>query len=224
MLTHWQRVEAIAGALIIALAVIGVALLPLTTPAYVQAMVSAVDSAELTGLGAGRTLEVAEQVRDFVTSRSASPLPATVDGRPGFDAAAVSHLVDVRDVLVPARTAALSLALLACAWAVLRMRSRTGKSVTAFALALAGRLLLAGAALAIVAGLLDFGGLFARFHAIFFAAGTWVFPPDALLIQVFPLPFWGVSGVMWGVTVVGCAGLMLVASRRIRFTERNNGV
>lgn len=51
--------------------------------------------------------------------------------------------------------------------------------------------------------LIDFNGLFASFHALFFAAGTWTFPSDSLLICMYPQGFWSGMGVVWlAVTLV----------------------
>jgi len=66
--------------------------------------------------------------------------------------------------------------------------------------------------------------LFARFHGLFFAPGTWQFPDDALLIRVFPLRFWTASGAVWGLFVAVAAVSMICAARRIRFTAGNIGV
>jgi uncharacterized membrane protein len=54
-------------------------------------------------------------------------------------------------------------------------------------------------------GLVDFEGLFARFHGVFFESGTWTFSSDSLLIQLFPEPFWIVSAVGWTVLTAGGA-------------------
>ncbi len=46
------------------------------------------------------------------------------------------------------------------------------------------------AAIPIVLYLIPFDALFASFHGIFFAPGTWVFPKDAVLLQIYPYEFW----------------------------------
>ena len=53
-----------------------------------------------------------------------------------------------------------------------------------------------------VAGALSFDLLFAGFHSLFFAAGTWTFPYDSLLIQLFPEEFWVYSGLAWGALIM----------------------
>ena len=219
-----RRLESAVGAIAIALATIGIVLLPLTTPLFVRGLVTVVGSDELTGLSAERTLEVAEAVRVFVTHAEAPALPAEVDGRAGFDAAAISHLEDVRDVMVPARSLALGLAALAIVWVVLRSRTRAGRITAAFGVFAAGVLLLSGSAVLLLSGIVNFNGLFAWFHSLFFAAGTWTFPADALMIQVFPLPFWIVAGACWGALIIAAGVGLVWGGRRLMFTKPTVGV
>jgi uncharacterized membrane protein len=60
--------------------------------------------------------------------------------------------------------------------------------------------------LAAAFALSDFEWFFSAFHGLFFRAGTWTFPFDSLLIQLFPEPFWAVLGAAWAALV----GLMAV--------------
>jgi uncharacterized membrane protein len=110
------------------------------------------------------------------------------------------------------------------AWALIRRRTPRGRRAIAKALSWAGLGILGAAVLVIAVGAVDFEGLFAAFHSLFFEAGTWVFPYDSLLIQVFPLPFWATSGLIWGALTLSSAGAALLAGARIRFTLGNNGV
>lgn len=68
----------------------------------------------------------------------------------------------------------------------------------------AGGAILGGALLvvAVLVGLgvwaaLDFDGLFAWMHTLFFAQGTWTFPSDSLLISLFPEAFWAAMAGLW---------------------------
>jgi len=74
-------------------------------------------------------LDLAERVRVFVVSGDARA-PSLVAGQPGFDAASVAHLEDVRSVLSAARIATVLLAIGVGLWiaATIRMgeRSRAG--------------------------------------------------------------------------------------------------
>ena len=67
-----------------------------------------------------------------------------------------------------------------------------------------------------VAGLLNFDALFTWFHGLFFAAGTWEFPADSLLIEVFPEPFWSTAAAVWAGLVLLGAGILAVAGGFVR--------
>jgi integral membrane protein (TIGR01906 family) len=143
-------------------------------------------------------------VRAFVI-RGEGALPARVEGREGFESAAVSHLEDVRDVLRLARivTGLIAVTLAAwIAWALSRTRFRDVGEALRYG-ALVG---VVGVSIAIAFAIVDFDTFFTAFHGLFFADGTWTFPGDSLLIQLFPEPFWASLGGAWGVL----AGLTMV--------------
>ncbi len=218
------RLESVIAAAVVVFAVLGVTVSVLTTPVYVRTMVGIVDSSALTGLGERETADVAEAVRRFVTDRDAPGLPATVEGRPAFDDAAASHLVDVRDVIVPVRTITIVLAGVLGVWVAMRSRTMPGRRAVRRAFRAAAVALVAVVLLAALVGIMDFSVLFTRFHELFFAEGTWVFPEDALLIRLFPLPFWGWSAAVWGGLVGCCAVILWASARRPCFTEDTYGV
>ncbi len=45
--------------------------------------------------------------------------------------------------------------------------------------------------------LISFDSLFASLHSIFFANGTWQFPAQSLLIEMYPINFWIGMGLVW---------------------------
>jgi len=224
-LTRAARVlETGVAALVIVCVVLGGSVWLLTTPGYVRALVRAVGSAQSTGLGENETLAAAEAVRRFVVDPDAPALPAMIDDVPAFDDAAVSHLVDVRNVVVPARWLTVGLLGAVLAWALLRRRTSVGRRAVARASASAAALMIGGAVLALLVGVADFDAFFAWFHSLFFAEGTWTFPYEALLIRVFPLPFWITAAATWGALVlISSVGLCWFA-RRSRFTVGTYGV
>lgn len=211
-------VETAVAGLVLAVACLGIALLPLTTPLAVRTVATAVHAERGSGLSLTTTLEAAESVRRFVLDRDAPALPSTLEGREAFDERAVSHLVDVRGVILPARTLTFVLALLGVAWIAARRRTPAGQRALRAAAASAVGLLGGTALLAGAVGVLDFDALFTWFHGLFFAEGTWLFPSDALLIQLFPLPFWVTMGALWGGFVITGAVLLYTAVRATRFT------
>jgi len=214
-----EYLEAVVISALIAVTVIGLTVMLLMTPQFVRWRVDAGDSAELTGLGREATLEAAEAVRLFVVEEGAPGLPAVIDGVAAFDEAAVSHLVDVREVIIGARWMTVMLGIACVAWVLVRIRSPHGRALVRFALRSAAGLLVLGLAAATVVGATSFGVLFTWFHGLFFEAGTWTFPADALLIRVFPLPFWMDAAGSWTALVLTSAGLLFIAERRLRFTE-----
>jgi integral membrane protein (TIGR01906 family) len=149
-------------------------------------------------------------VRAFVTDTEGPGLPKTVDGRPGFDAAAVAHLTDVRGVISGARTITGVLAAAVAAWLVLVIAKRRFDFIppALFAGALG---CVAVVVLGAVAGLLNFDALFTWFHGLFFSAETWQFPADSLLIEVFPEQFWATAAAVWAGLVLFGAGVLAVA-------------
>lgn len=220
----WGSAEAAFGALVLAVAVVGLSLVVLTTPVAVRTLVRLVRAEEMTGLGRATTIELAEAVRRFVSDEDAPALPEVVAGRPAFDSAAVAHLLDVRAVLLPARAVSLGSALAGAIWLATRRKSVAGRAVTAAAMRWAGGAVLAGGALALAVGASDFDALFTWFHGLFFDPGTWLFAEDALLIQVFPLGFWTAAAASWAALAAGGAVALLVAGRRRRFTSTPLGV
>lgn len=156
-----------------------------------------------------------ERVRVYVTDPASPPLPAATRLTGGFDEAASSHLVDVRDVLLGARALTLAAAAIGAvllAFALARRRYRAiAWSLTAGAL-----VVLVVAVVSAVFGAVDFEAFFAAFHGLFFRAGTWTFPADALLIRLFPERFWATLGALWGLGVLLLGAACLIAARALR--------
>lgn len=207
-----RRLESLAVGLSLALLVVGASLIPLTQPFFTRQLSQRFSLVQEAGLSPERMLEVAEQVRAFVASPGGTTLPTTVDGRPGFDEAAVSHLADVRSVIFAAAVFTAGLALLLGVWLALRLSrrqfDRLASALWAGAVACLVFVLLMGGA-----GLFDFDSLFTAFHGVFFAEGTWTFSYDSLLIQTFPETFWVAAGVAWAGLIVLGGVLLGVASR-----------
>ncbi len=216
--------ETAVATVALALAITGLALVPVTGAPVVRALVIAVGADDAGGLDRSAALATAESVRRFVLDRRAPGLPATIDGRSAFDDAAVSHLVDVREILIPARRLALALGALLALWAWRRRTSADGQKVLRAAIRAAGWAVLGVGSFGLVAGALDFDALFARFHGLLFAPGTWQFPSDALLIQVFPLPFWIAAGALWAVLASALATALVLAARSPHLAARSDGV
>ena len=184
-----RRVSTWLVGIALAVFLLGASVAPLTIPSFTRIVASRTSLFQEAGLSKAAILGVAENVRVFVVDGDGQTLPSTVEGRPGFDESAVSHLLDVRRVLAGARIATGVLALgltLGLAYEVARKRT----DVIADALMAGAVCSVALVVLCAVAATSDFGAFFAAFHGLFFSAGTWTFPYDSLLIQTFPEKFW----------------------------------
>ena len=63
---------------------------------------------------------------------------------------------------------------------------------------------------------IDFNGLFATFHSVFFSQGNWTFPYDSLLICALPTAFWMGMGVVWLATSAVISILSILIGKRLR--------
>lgn len=132
---------------------------------------------------------------------------------------AISHLDDVYRVIQPA----FALFGIACATATgcaVALSARNARALGA-ALRAAGAFVLAAFCLFGIWAAIDFNGMFAVFHSLFFAQGTWTFYADSLLICMYPIAFWMGMGAVWlFVTVVGCALCLIIGRSLLRTTSR----
>lgn len=205
----------VAGALSLAALAAAIPVLAMVhVPAYTRVLSSAVSGPRPGGLPRPIAMTAAEDVRRVVAGAPESILPDRVGGRAGFGPDERSHLADVRDVVALAAWIALAASLGCAGW--LALARRAGPPEARSALVGAGAILLGAVVLAAVAGLTDFEWLFARFHGVFFDTGTWQFPYDSLLVQLFPEGFWAVSAAVWAAFCAGAGVGMIALGRRHR--------
>lgn len=163
-----------------------------------------------------------QAARDVVENPpSASPAQVAFTALAGvgdayaLDRDAVSHLEDCNRLVrtaVPVLwgAAALAAALLIALVATGRRRA------AGWALTVAPAVLVVALAAAGLWAALDFNGLFAAFHGVFFPQGNWTFGIDSLLICMYPLGFWMGMGAVWLVTTLVACIICLAAGRRLR--------
>lgn len=216
-----KRLETSLLAVVVALLIVGAAVIVAGQP-WLTARLSARHSqGEAAGLSAQRTAELAETVRAYVVDGAGS-LPERIDEGPGFDAASVSHLDDVRDVLGLARVVTFVAAGLLAVWVVSSVRRKSlGRLAAGLRLGAAIPVLVI--ALATVVALVDFSAFFEAFHALFFSAGTWTFSYDSLLIRLFPQGFWIAIGVWAAGLVTGFSAIAWAVSVRADGAARRSG-
>lgn len=114
--------------------------------------------------------------------------PRIADGPALYTPSEIDHLTDVRRVI--AVLFRLGLASAGAIAIALAADGRTRRRRTMAAIAGGGRL---GVGVTLIVGVLIAGAwnvLFTTFHELLFAAGTWQFPADSRLIQLFPDWFW----------------------------------
>lgn len=188
-----RRLAQVIAAIALAIAALGIALLPLEMPAYTRVLASRVSEVRNPV-----ALDIAESTRGFVVTGGAEDR-AVLDRTmpPG----AVSHLDDVRRVLDGARRATVVLLLAVAVW-TLWLAWRRDLASFGRALRIAAGIAAAFVVLAGLAAVSDFDRFFSAFHGVFFAAGTWEFPSDSLLIRLFPEPFWTAAGLSWAAVVL----------------------
>lgn len=132
-----------------------------------------------------------------------------------LDADAIAHLNDVNGLLAKLAAILGIIGILGVgALAVVGMafgRREAGRIVLASGVAtIAVILLLAGWAL------VSFDSLFACMHALFFAAGSWTFPYDSLLICMYPEGFWMGMAIVWGLVSALASAICICAGSWLR--------
>lgn len=199
-------------AVLVAVAALGCVVWLLSSPWYTRLAAPAKVEYATAGLSQDTMVSLAEEVAVYVSDLNAPQLPAMVEGRVGFDKATVSHLSDVRALVLEGRRltiVALIATVLLCALFMF-----TGQEhVVSTGLMLGGLFLFVAVLITASAGSTNFDALFTRFHQMFFAAGTWTFPGGALIIQLFPDAFWvAVSKVAGFLSALAAVAIFMVGN------------
>ncbi|WP_304425823.1 DUF1461 domain-containing protein [uncultured Adlercreutzia sp.] len=166
--------------------------------------------------------------KEAIADEAASPTEAMealaqVGDRYALDADAMSHLEDCNRLItgVSSWLGMIAVAALLVA-AVLLFQKHY--AALAFMLRMGPAFLVAVLAVLAVWGVVDFNGLFAVFHSLFFVDGTWTFNYDSLLISMYPIDFWMGMGAVWVASAVGCGlicfALGCVAAWRAQIQQR----
>lgn len=140
---------------------------------------------------------------------------ATVNGQPALDAKERSHMVDVRNVILPALGLfALAFGVLVGLFATTKRRASVWRAIAWGA----GVLTAAGVVIGI-AVIFFFDAAFLLFHLVFFPQGNFSFDPRTQrLTQLFPAQFWTET-----VIAVAAVGLLLAAAVTLVAWRRAGG-
>ncbi|MFJ4027037.1 TIGR01906 family membrane protein [Paenarthrobacter sp. NPDC089989] len=141
------------------------------------------------------------------------------DGAKLFKDSEVSHMADVKVVMLSSFGAGLLLIILSIiAIIYLRKRSAGGVRRGLFAGSIVTLVIIIGLA---VLAVLSWQQFFTEFHRIFFANGTWTFSLEDTLIRLFPGQFWSDAGIVIGGLVFLAATLTFIFTWP---TRRRRGV
>lgn len=210
-----RKAESAVAAVLLAVLALGLALVPLLSYAFTNALSMRYSESASLGLSRAQTAVYAEQVRAYVVW-GRGPLPESRGPAGGFDAEAVAHLTDVRAVILLARGFTAALTIVLVVWAALRWRDPDQRAGVGRAMVSGGSLIGGLAAAVALVSVLDFDAVFSAFHKLFFAEGTWTFPSDSLLIRLFPEPFWVLSAASWGALVIAIGAIYIIAGAWLR--------
>ena len=190
--------------------------------ATVYATIAAINAQEALAGTAGKGAPKIDATANYAAGELSDEQIATLEA--AFDAAsegyvltpdAVSHLDDVFGVVQAAKWWLLAAVVAACVGCT-ATAFRGGKRLLGRVLTGAGVSVLAVFALLAAWVAIDFDGFFAQFHSLFFAAGTWTFSWDSLLICMYPPEFWVGMGAIWLVVTVACCVVCITIGRLLR--------
>ena len=190
--------------------------------AAVYATIAAIDAQEALAGTAGKGAPKIDATANYAAGELSGEQVAALET--AFDAAseryvlkpdAVSHLDDVFGVVQAAKWWLLAAVVAACVGCT-ATAFRGGKRLLGRVLAGAGVSVSAVFVLFAAWVAIDFDGFFAQFHSLFFAAGTWTFSWDSLLICMYPPEFWVGMGAIWLVVTVACCVVCITIGRLLR--------
>lgn len=132
----------------------------------------------------------------------------TSDGSALFTASEVSHMYDVKMVILIAMLVGLVLGIACIVFMI--VLARTHKGAIRRALFAGSIWLLIAMIVVAVLAVLGWGAFFAGFHSLFFADGTWTFFASDTLIRLYPNQFWIDAGIVIAALTLITAVITLV--------------
>jgi integral membrane protein (TIGR01906 family) len=121
-----------------------------------------------------------------------------------LSSSALDHLEDCVSLFTTSRIGII-LSLVFALVGIMLLIIRRRRKVAGWIMFLTPLAVIAGTIVFGVAAFIDFDSLFETLHGLFFTSGTWVFPANSLLINLFPESFWMGMGVVWvAVSIICC--------------------
>jgi len=212
--THARRVGpgwllAVATAIVL----LGLAILPFLTPAYVRLEQDRVGAAQLTGYTPAQLdLVSGALLGDLVLWQG--DFGVSVDGAPVLNERERGHMRDVRSVFA-GFFVVVALSAIVLVVAFRRMTGADPRAAVWRAIASGARIL---AVLIVVAGALvvvAFDAAFELFHRLLFSGCTYTFDPATeRLVQLFPEAFWSETAIAVGAVAFAAAVVTALFARR----------
>jgi hypothetical protein len=210
-----------------ALVILGVAIVPLLTPAWIHGEQDRAGSARALGTDLALANRYSDEVvHDLLFGGSFAiavnePCPPPQGCGSLLDAKEVEHMVQVRAVFQA--LGVIVLASLALLLLTARRATETAERATWWRAVARGGLGLAGFMVVVgVFAVVAFDAMFEVFHELLFPAGSFTFDPATEhLVQIYPDQFWSDTTLALGVlTIAISAGVVLVARHRARRLQR----
>jgi integral membrane protein (TIGR01906 family) len=202
-----------------ALVIIGIAILPFLTPAWVSFEQGRAQAAAWTGFTEADLGTATDSIlADLVVGPP--DFDVALDGVPVLNEREQQHMRDVRGVFAAFYALAVVGAIVLVA-AFLLARGRAARPRLWRRLGLAGKVIAVGTVAVGIAGVMFFDAAFEAFHELFFPAGSFLFDPRTdRLVQLFPETFWVETTVAVGIVIIALSVLLAwIAPRRARALE-----
>ena len=191
-----------------AIAILGVALLPLLTPLVLHPLLDASTSAAWLQLSPRLVHDLSDRTVSELVFGPGSFAFVGPNGAAFYQASEIAHLRDARTLLILFEGLTV-VCVLFVAWSVARRGAwspvRRGAAGLAVGIVVVG-----------VVGFFAFEPAFELFHEIFFPGGNWAFDPlSSHMVQLYPYDFWQLTaGTLGLIGIVGAAVVWAVARRR----------
>jgi integral membrane protein (TIGR01906 family) len=214
--TMAERLAAFATGVAASVLLIGIAVLPFLSPAWVHFEQDRTGAAELTGFTTAQLRTATDSIlSDLVVGPPR--FDVEVAGSPVLEERERAHMRDVRGVF--AAFAGLVVVAAVVLVALLAGARRMGHPERGWsAIERATRWLIGGIVVAGVVASVAFDAVFEIFHRLFFPGGSYTFDPRTdRLVQLFPFEFWSETTIAVGAVIIVLAlAVSVVSARRTR--------
>jgi len=210
-----HKVAQVILSVLFALWLIGVSFMVVLLSPVTHNLANATVNDEVSVYDHATLVQYADEGRAYVLGDDDISVPIGADEHTSWSEDVVSHMLDVRAVLLGAEVVTLILTVVVIGW--LLMLVRRGKAKELGSVFFVGGVIPLVLALVLgLVGALNFRALFSALHKLLFVDGTWTFSYDSLLICTYPTQFWVGMGIVWVVALVFLSVFFLVLGFRLK--------